>query len=491
MEFCSPESKGISSKNILAFIKRMEEARLSSHDLLIMRGGKMVYEAYWEPFDKEFLHRMYSVTKSFTAIAVGFLEQDGLICLDDKISKYFPEESKDQKDENMQNLTLRNMLMMSTCKTEDFWFDARCADRVKYYFENISETRTPGTTYNYDSPGSFVLAALVERLSGKPIMDYLREKLFDKIGVSKEVDCLKCPGGHSWGDSALLCTPRDLALVAQFMMQKGKWNGEQILNEEFATTAVSKLVDNSEMNDNEFDRQGYGYLIWRTWDNSFFFNGMGCQFAICVPDKDIVVVYNADNQGKLYAKNLFFQYLFDLVIRPAKEEALEEDPEAQQELKEYTQNLTLACAQGEAASPMMEQIQGKTYIMGKNKMGITKLKFTFDADAKHGVLSYTNAQGDKEIPFGIGENVYAPFPQDGYSDRVGSQPGERRYRCAASAAWTMPDTLMLKVQIIDTYFGLLHMRFGFHDDKVGVIMMKTAEDFLAEYEGHAGGQQER
>ncbi|MEE1013463.1 MAG: hypothetical protein U0L92_04015 [Clostridia bacterium] len=87
--------------------------------------------------------------------------------------------------------------------------------------------------------------------------------------------------------------------------------------------------------------------------------------------------------------------------------------------------------------------------------------------------------------------AYVPFPQDGYGDLVGTQPGERRYHCAASAAWTMPETLMLKVQVLDTYFGVLHARFGFKEDKIGLTMLKCAEGFLDEYEGHAGGQQEK
>lgn len=489
MKICTPEGKGISSENILKYVKRLEERRLSTHDLLIWRGGEMVYEAYWKPFDKDFKHRMYSVTKSFVAIAVGFLEQDGLISLDDPIGTYFPDEIRGQKDENIQSLTIRNMLTMSTSKTEASWFKAKCEDRVQYYFDNIVQTRVAGTTYKYDSGGSFVLGALVERLSGKSLVEYLREKLFDKIGVSKEAYCLQCPGGHAWGDSALLCTPRDLLLVAQFMMQKGKWKGEQILNEDFVTAATSRQVDNSVWNDNEYCSQGYGYLIWRTFDNSFFFNGMGCQFAICVPDKDMVIVYNGDNQGKDYAKTLIFDALFDMVVRPASDEPLAENAAAQKELADYTANLTLAAAQGEKTSPWMQKIHNKTYKLGENVMGIKTVRFCFDTDGNGGTLYYTNAQGDKELPFGFGSNVYAPFPQDGYSDRVGTKAGERRYRCASSAAWSSPNTLVLKVQIIDTYFGQLCARFGFAEDEVGISMLKKAEDFLNEYEGHAGGKQ--
>lgn len=489
MEFCAPEKMGIKSENILNFIKALEDSRLATHDVLIMKGGKLVYEAYWKPFDKDFNHRMYSVTKSFVAIAIGFLEQEGKLSLDDKMSKYFAEELKNQPDINMHNQTIRHMLMMSTSKTPRYWFDAKPDDRVKFYFENDNkESRPSGTIYKYDSEGSFVLGALAERLSGMSLIDYLRSRLFDKIGVSKEAYCLKCPGGHSWGDSALICKPRDLMLVAQFMMNGGKWNGEQILNEKFVKEATSCQIINNHLNDDEFDSQGYGYLIWRTFDNSFFFNGMGCQFAICVPDKDIICVYNADNQGKTYAKKVIFENFFKYIARPAENEEVDVDEKAVKELEEYTSNLKLLTTYGEKTSPIIEKINNKTYLLNENDMGISKIKFSFNSDG--GVLYYTNAQGDKELAFKMNENEFTIFPQDGYADEIGTVPGNRRFECAVSASWANENHLGIKVQIIDTYFGVLDMHFGFADDKVGIRMLKTAEDFLDEYVGYAEGKME-
>lgn len=487
MLFSTLEKMGISSQDILSFIKKLEDSRLSTHDVIIMRKGHIVYEAYWKPFDKDFQHRMYSVTKSFVAIAIGFLEQDGMLSLDNKMSMYFEKELKGQKDENMHRQTIRDMLMMSTSKSNQNWFEARCDDRVRFYFQNtLEETRPSGTLYQYDSSGSFVLGALVERLTGKTLVEYLRERLFDKIGVSKEATCLTCPGGHSWGDSALLCTPRDLLLVAQFMMNKGKWNGQQILNEKFVCAATSKQVDNNVLNDNEFDSFGYGYQIWRTFDNSFFFNGMGCQFAICVPDKELVFIYNADNQGKSYAKKIIFDNFFELIVRSASEEALAENKAAQEKLKEYTSDLKLCSAVGEKTSPMVDIINNKTYIMGENAMGIKEIKLSFNEDK--GKLFYVNAQGEKELSFALCDNEFSEFPEDGYSDEIGSQKGTGRYKCATSAAWTSQNTLFIKVQIIDKYFGNLNMHFAFKNNEIGVRMEKAAEDFLNSYQGFAGGK---
>ena len=162
MNYVTAEQKGISSEHILEYIRHLEKNQMSMHDVIIMRGNDIVFEKYWAPFHKDFLHRQYSVSKSFVALAVGFLEQDGLVNLDDPISKYFPEELKNQKNEYMRNQTVRHMLMMSTSMRCRNWFAEKPDDRVRFYFENDHyECRPSGTIFQYDSEGSFVLGALV------------------------------------------------------------------------------------------------------------------------------------------------------------------------------------------------------------------------------------------------------------------------------------------------------------------------------------------
>lgn len=488
MNYVTPERAGISSDNVRRFVEVLEEKRLSTHSLLLARGENIFFEHYWPPFDKDFGHRMYSVSKSIVSIAIGFCEQDGLLNLDDKISKYFPEEAKFAADENLKNQTVRHMLMMATAKPAQNWFHAKPDDRVRFYFENDTpQSRPSGTTYNYDSSGSFVLGALAERLTGMPFMEYLREKLFDKIGVSKEAYCLKCPGGHSWGDSGIICKPTDLLKIARFMMNGGKWNGEQILNEHYVAEAVAKQIDNNPWGLNDFDSQGYGYQIWRTYRNSFFFNGMGCQLAACVPDLDLIMVYNGDNQGKALAKNIIFEAFFSLIADKMGESALDDDAAAQRELQVFCDGLKLAAAVGAANSEFEHEINGVCYDVDENPMGITNFRLVFDGRGS-GRFEYTNAQGNKAISFKLCENAFGAFPQEGYADEVGAVKTKGHYyRCAASAAWIEPKKLFIKVQIIDRYFGNLGITIGFGENGgAGIYMCKSAEDFLDEYEGFAG-----
>ncbi len=486
MEYIKPEQVGISSYNILKMIKKLDDAGLNMHSVVIARNGKICCDAHWAPFSNNFAHRLYSVTKSFLSVAVGLLVQDGLISLDDCILKYFPEATEYISDEMFKKQTIRDMLMMATLKTDRCWFDDKSDDRVKYYFENTrAMSKTPGTIFNYDSAGSFILGTMVEKITKKTMLEFLRERVFDKIGMSDNIELLKCPPGYSWSDSALIMSTDDLLKFGMFVMNKGMHNGEQILDEVYIEEATKKQIDNCFMGNNTFNNQGYGYQIWRTYDNSFAFMGMGGQEVICVPDKDLICVCTADNQGIDYARKMVYDCFFEFVAREVKNEELPENPDAEKELSDYIKDLKLSVAKGERTSEFEKTINGQEFYLTENAMGIKKVSLSFEADG--GIFRYTNAQGDKELRFGMCKNAFGYFPETGYSDEMGtvSKTGHM-YKCAASAAWVEEKKLYLKVQIIDKYFGNLHIVFGFNkDNRLGLWMQKNAEAFLYEYEGYA------
>ena len=491
MDIRTPESMGLSSKVIENYLKSLDAAHLVTHDIIIARGDSILFETYVPPFTAGDTHRMYSVSKSIVSLAVGFALDDGLLSLDDPVDKYFAKELEGQTDENFRHMTVRNMLMMATAKHPQNWFAARTDDRVRYYFQNPTAfTRTPGTMFEYDSTGSFVVGALIERLTGMKFMDYLRGKLFDKIGVSEKAHCLTCPGGHSWGDSACLMTPRDLLLCARFTLNGGSWEGKQLVSADYIREATSCLISTDEGKGIVSD-SGYGYYIWKTFGEGFFFNGMGCQFAVCVPEKDMILIYNGDNQGIEGAIVPIIHGFFEQIIPAVSDAALPDDPAAQASLASYANGMKLTAAWMEKTSPMAQKVSGVTYTLNENPMGMTE--FTLTLDGAEGNFSYHNAQGDKSFAFGMGENRFGVFPQDGYSKEIGSVPGDERYRCAASAAWKTPDTLYMKVQLMSDYFGNFDAYFTFSEDgkTVSVSMEKHAEDFLSEYNGSASGTAKR
>ncbi len=379
------------------------------------------------------------------------------------------------------------MLMMSTAKPTIHWFDYKPSDRVVFYFANTDPISRPsGTIFSYDSNGSFILGSLVERITGKKLLEFLRGRVLNKIGFSEEAFMLSCPRGHSRSDSAPLCKPTDLLKTAILCMQKGEWEGQQLLDRDYMTAATSRQIGNNVFGTLKYQSFGYGYQFWRTYDNSFSFNGMGSQFAICSPDKDMIMVTTEDNQGYVEAGQMIFENYFDMIVRPLSDTALPEDPEGASALDEYAKNLKLITVKGSKRSPIAEKVNGVVYNMGFNKMGLKTVSFRFENEG--GVFCYENESGYKEIPFGMCENVFGKFPQKGYADQVGTVSSDKLYDCAASGAWASENQLIIKMQIIDDYFGNLNITAGFREyGKLGLFMYKTAEDFLQQYEGFAGG----
>lgn len=484
-ERITPEQAGISSKRITKFIKALENRGASTHGLLFMRNGKIFTEAYWSPFHKDFAHRMYSQTKSFVGVAIGLLEEEGKLRLEDKIATYFPDKIDGELPAYLNEQTIREMLLMTTVGTPYSWFLAGDPDRTHLYFNNERKTHPSGTLWRYDSAGSQVLSALVEKLSGKSLLDYLKEKLFNEMGCFQTAEILKAPNGDSWGDSAMVCTLRDMASFGQLVMNYGVWNGKRLMNERYLREATSKLVDNTETAHYSAYHQGYGYQIWRVCGNGFAFVGMGDQLTVCYPEKGLLFACVSDNQGanNLIRENIFMN-LEDMLVEEIRDESLPENKDAQIELETLIANLKLRSLQGMPDSVFREELNGKEYVCEENPMGITKLSFVF-CDEKTGEFRYTNAQGDKRLAFGVNHNVFGKFPQFGYSDEYGATLTTNGflYDDAVSFAWLEEKKLRLFIQIVDRYFGNLSITFSFKGEEVYATFEKSAEYFLTEYQG--------
>lgn len=482
----TPESVGISSELVLKFHETLEKHKLSTHSVVIARGNTIFDEVYYAPFHKDYKHRMYSVSKSFVSVAIGLAIEEGLLTLEDKFIKFFPEYNNGNLAPEMLEMTIENMLCMQTCNSDRvWWFTAGAEDRCSVYFAE-KEKKLAGTTFKYDSPGSFMLGVIIEKLTGKTFLDYLKEKFLLKIGFSEDSYCLSCPGGHAFGDSAVMCSSRDLLTFARFVMNKGEWDGVRYMNKEYLEEATSKKVATDQGGEFGVGSYGYGYQIWQA-RHGFSFNGMGDQFAVCCPEKDLVFVINSDNQGNAIAKYYIEDAFNDIIYDNLCDEALPENNEAYSKLKAYSESQKLFALSGNKKAEMADKINGKTYTLSENPMGIKWLKVDLKDD--FGTFTYENEQGEKQIKFGFGYNEFQKFPQTGYADIVATIPVEgHMYECACSAEWADEQKLLIVVQIIDKYFGKLKIGLSFRDDLVQVEMKKAAEAFLFEYDGEAKGR---
>ena len=484
-EMTTPEKVGIPTERIIEFLEKLERRGAIMHSMIITRYGKTVLEKYWAPFNKDFNHRMYSSTKSYTAIAIGLLEEEGKLSLDERLVDIFPDKIDGEAHEYLKEQTVRQMLTMTTVGNPVNWFNDNDPDRVHLYMNKRPNPHPAGTIWEYDSAGSQVLATIAEKRSGMELMAYLKSKLFDKMGTFKNARILKTRNGDAWGDSALLCTTRDAVSFAQLLMDGGVWQGERLINEDFVRTATSKVVDNKADWHPGVYTHGYGYQIWRTEQNGFSFLGMGDELTIALPDYGIIISTTADHQGtNNLIREMMTSSFFDIIVSNVKDEELPENPEAIAKLEKMTENLKLRALEGMEDSSFREELDGREYVCDKNPMGITRFSFKFDGKEK-GEFRYTNAQGDKVIPFGVNHNVFGKFPQLGYSNEFGGlrTTDGFMYNDAVSFAWLEEKKLMVFVQIIDNYFGLMSATFAFRDAHAAAQFVKIGEDFLGEYQG--------
>lgn len=476
----TPERVGIDSQHIIDFIDGLEKEDVCMHSVLLIRHGKLAVEAYYAPYTADTLHRMFSVTKSFTSLAVGLLAAEGRLSLEDRIIDHFPEKLPESGvHPYTAQITIRDMLRMATAHSSTTYKRTSDPDWVRSFF-TVEPTHMPGTLFNYDTSSSHTLAGLVEKLTGMPMLDYLRSKFLDDIGFSKNAYILTDPMGVSMGGSGLVATPMDVAKVAWIVMHEGNWQGRQYLPKGYLKEAVSKQIVTATMADDLTEDPGYGYQFWRVKNNGFSMSGMGGQLFICFPEKDLLLATTADTQGDRQGviQDLFFKTVF----AGLSSEPLPENPEKQKELEERLARCAIKPLKGieraEAETGFAAKFLdgGKTgeYIFAKNTMGLVSLSLSFEG-ASEGVLYFENQSGRHALKFGLGRLVVSQFPK-------------YNYRCATSGAWAAPDKFVVKSHIIDYDLGKVLIQLAFKDDVVTVGMRKVMEVGLTEFSGIASGR---
>ena len=487
-----PENLGIPSEAVLEYIEHLERRKLALHSFMILRCGEIAAEGYYPPFRPETLHRMYSTSKTFVALAIGLLIDEGKLKLNDKTADFFPEYRPENLHPFIAEATIRDLLLMAT--PYDYTTYGIGDSNWVRTFLNREPSHKAGTLFIYDTSGTVALNGIVEKLSGRSLLDYMRPKLLDRLGFSKDAWCIERPEGGAWGGSGVLCSTHDLAKFALFLLAKGKWNGEQLISEDYINQATSALIDNRLTTNSPELQFGYGYQIWHTRNNGFATVGMGSQMSVCVPEKDLVFLTTADTQiipgGNDIILDAFWTDVYAHITK-SPDEKLPENAAAYEKLQNKLNNLEFLPVDGKyTPAGSLKSFSGKKYNLGKNRMNISNVQFIFDGEA--GIMNYTNNTGNHEIKFGICkyEDEIREFPETHYfGKRIGVKKGSG-YKYKASGAWFDGDTFIIYLYIIDDYFGTLKINAHFSENGrcITLCMSKAAEWFLDEYDGIATGE---
>ena len=278
----TPEAEGVSSELIYNLLSELGAAKkIDLHHFLVIRHGKIISETSFSPYRKGEWHTTYSMSKTFTGMAIGLLIDDGKLKLTDKVTDIVGNFANIWQMLKLRDLTVENLLTM----TSGVGFNESGAlagdDWIKGFLSSALNEQ-PGKAFSYNSMNSYILSAIVTRLSGKSMQEFLQERIFDKLGIVQSF-WETSPEGVTKGGWGMFIRPEDAARLGLLYLNKGKWKGEQIISEDFVTKATSKQVEN--------DYFGYGYQLWRgRREGSFVFNGMMGQDVHVYPDLDMIIV---------------------------------------------------------------------------------------------------------------------------------------------------------------------------------------------------------
>ena len=470
-EYVAPETVGIHSKWINNFTERLENSHVPMHSFILMKDDKIIAESYYAPYKADTFHRMFSITKSFVSIAIGLLEEEGELSIDDKIIDYFPEKLPEgELSPYLSEMTIKDMLRMATCHQMTTYKLPGVTDWVGSFF-TTPPSHVPGTSFSYDTSSAHTLCALVEKLTGKKMLDYLRVKFLDDIGFSKEAYVMEAPGGESLGGSGLVSTSMDLLKFIYTISKNGNVNGKQLLPEEYVKAATACQIDTYGKGSFWEEMQGYGYQFWRTSHNGFWCYGMGGQFACYYPDQNMFLITTADTQGRAGGNQLifdaFYQEIYDKIGTECSEESVD--------LVEYLASRSLICVEGKGISPELEKINHVKFILDDNKKGFKWISLSVESG--EGILHYETTEGTFVLPFGIGYNKTIEFPK-------------YHYKAAVSGAFRDDNTFLIKSNIVDECIGNIFIQLVFKGDEITVLMRKFEETMFNEFDGFISGRKE-
>lgn len=363
----TPEAVGIPSASIEWLLDRLEEGWTEPHGLMIMRHGKVCAEGWWAPYATGIRHGLQSHTKTYAATAVGIAYTEGLLKLTDRIVDIFPDEIPENPSENLKKLTVRDVLCMG-CGMDTMPWPSK--DWIREFLAT-PVNHVPGTTFMYNSTGSTFLGAIVRKLTGLGLHDYLKPRLFDKIGIDAEnLRWITMPDGMEVGGGGLFATTEDNLRLMKLYADGGVWEGERILAEDYVKLATSKQNDsateravNPPAEDNFV---GYGFQIWMCRPKGVYrADGAMGQFTIVFPERDMLlaITENASGStgGAMPQKALDTIWKWMDALPGPETEILPEDPEASAHLARRMQMLALPAPRRSPESPLQEKINGSTY----------------------------------------------------------------------------------------------------------------------------------
>ncbi len=446
----TPEAEGVSSQNIINFLDAASKSNHEFHSIMIVRHGKVVVEGWWNPYAADLKHTMYSVSKSFTATAVGFAVAEKKLSVEDKVISFFPELTPSTISPNLEALRVKHLLSMSVGMQPEPSGIATTENWVRSFLA-VPIVNEPGTKFLYNSAATYMLSAIVQKVTCVKVIDYLKPRLFNQLGIAG-IDWEVDGQGINVGGWGLRVKTEDMAKFGQLFLQKGMWNGKQVLPASWVEEASTmKIMQNpmapQAVKDSSDWLQGYGYQMWRSRNHSYRGDGAFGQYILVLPDQDVVIAITAETSDMQKELNLVWKYLL-----PAfQDNKLSANAKTYKELKSRLASLALPLPVNQSTTTLEANISGKPFAIISNDRRLESFSLNFT----NGVARLTlNTDSLKhQIDFGSGQWVkssttkYGPYlVARARANRTGLAP----FKTTASYRWVDKHTIEMTLRYIES-----------------------------------------
>lgn len=317
----TPSARDIDARGVLAFVDALESTPgVEPHSLMLLRHGQVVAQGWWQPYAADRVHLLYSLSKSFTAAAVGIAVREGLVDLDATALSYFPELDAEITDERSRRIRVRHLLAMASGHREETLDRARAADPTNTVrgFLLTPPDEEPGSVFAYNQPCTYTLATIVRRVSGVSLVEYLRPRLLDPLGID-DLAWRRDETGAELGFSGCYAPTSAIAALGQLYLQRGLWDGERILDEDWVAAATTTQVENPGEENPDWS-QGYGFQFWMA-RHGFRGDGAYGQFCVVLPEQDVVLAITGQSLDMQAVLDAGWQHLLPAVDRPSDDDA--------------------------------------------------------------------------------------------------------------------------------------------------------------------------
>jgi len=463
----APAAEGISTQAVINMMDSlMALPDCDIHHVMVLRHGRVIAEVHPSPFRAQDAHTLYSASKTFTSLAVGIAIDENLLRLDDRMVAFFPDKRPETISDNLAAITVRDLLMMAAGIKPDWTLrDLEDTDWIKVWLAKPCD-EAPGAHFQYDSMCTFMLSAIVQRVTGRTLLDYLNQKLFSPMHIT-QVDWEMSPDGINTGGWGLRVQAETMAKLGLLLMNKGRWCGQQLVSADYIEEACSPLIyykGRKETDAPTDGNQGYGYQIWQCkWPGAIRADGAFGQYSVVVPQEELVVVI----LGMIPNGHPELACIWNQLMPGIKsDKPLQPEKKLQARLNQLCATASLPLPKGRPQTQKGTQILDMVMQLDANQHGYRNLILSHD-----GSLMITYADGTKDIlSSGYGQWRYTEmrgFPP--YSINAVNRMRDLRHDFVAASAyaWTSPATLEVRVHYVN---WISSTTFTFDFDKNEVTM---------------------